>query len=144
MRHPFKPSLLLLALALTCALSEAARGCSCGGWPTSCQAYASAEAVFFVPDTPREGYDGEVGVQTDEQGRFSMPVLHGLKGALRGSMYTYVGEHANCPHLDRLIRKAGERVSQVETRPVRVEVNADVQDVRLVFPFPFCPRAKRE
>lgn len=102
------------------------------------------ETVTFVPDAPREGYDGEVGVQTDEQGRFSMPVLQGLKGTLRGSMYTYAGEHANCPRLDKLIKKTGESVPQIETRPVRLEVNADVQDIKLAFPFPFCPKARSE
>lgn len=32
--------------------------------------------------------------------------------------------------------------TEVETSPVRLEINADVQDVKLVFPF--CPKAKRE
>lgn len=66
MRHPFGPSLLLLALTLLPALSEAARARSCGGWPTSCHAYASAEADEVVVsgggttcvESARVGLDG--------------------------------------------------------------------------------------
>lgn len=102
------------------------------------------ESVTFIPDSPREGYDDTSSTQTDAQGRFSMPVLQGLKGTVSGEMYTYVGEFENCPQLEQLIRKTGERSADFKTRPVRVEANADVQDVRLVFPFPFCKKARRE
>lgn len=100
--------------------------------------------VEFRAEAVKEGYDGEVHTSTDAQGRFSLNILQGLKGSLRGFMYTYEGEYLNCPQLDKLIKAAGEGVPDVGTKLVALEVNSDLQDVKLVFPFPYCVKAKEK
>ena len=57
-------------------------------------------------------------------------------------MYTYEGEYVNCPQLDKLIKASGESVPEIETKPIRLEINSDVQGIKLVFPFPYCVKAK--
>ncbi|MBV9960180.1 MAG: carboxypeptidase regulatory-like domain-containing protein [Acidobacteria bacterium] len=104
-------------------------------------AYAFVE---FKAESAKAGYSGEVHVTTDAQGRFSLSVLQGLKGRLRGFMSTYAGQYVNCPKLDKLIKEQNGRSLDVGTKPVPVEVTTDVQDLRLVFPFPACAKAKIE
>jgi hypothetical protein len=100
--------------------------------------------VKFKADSVRDGYDGETGTDTDERGRFSLTVLQGLKGVLYGSMYTYSGEFQNCPQLEKILKTMNDRVPELQTKPVRVEVNTDMQEIRLTFPFPYCVKARRE
>jgi protocatechuate 3,4-dioxygenase beta subunit len=100
------------------------------------------KAVSFKPEAAKEGYDGEARTLTDAQGRFSLTVLQGLNGWLRGSMYVYQSEYLNCPLLDKLIKAQGEGPAEVETQPLRLETNTDFQDIKLVFPFPSCVKAK--
>lgn len=102
------------------------------------------EFVEFMADTVKEGYDGEVHTSTDAQGRYSLTVLQGLKGRLRGFMYTYSGEFLNCPQLEKIIKENGGSVPDVSTKPIKLEINTDLQDVKLIFPFPYCVKAKRE
>jgi hypothetical protein len=104
----------------------------------------AGEFVEFNAETVKEGFDGEIHTSTDAEGRFSLPVLAGLKGSLRGFMYTYVGEFANCPQLDQLIRANGGSVPDIGTKPLAMEINRDMQDVKLVFPFPYCVKADRK
>ena len=99
------------------------------------------EFVEFRADAVKEGYDGEVHTSTDDQGRFSLSVLEGLKGSLRGFMYTYVGEFENCPQLDELIKAKGGNVPDLGTTPIMLEIDRDLQDIKLSFPFPYCTKA---
>jgi hypothetical protein len=98
--------------------------------------------VEFKADEVKEGFDGEVHTSTDPEGRFILNVLEGLKGSLRGFMYTYEGQYANCPQLDKLIRGQGRGVPDVGTKPVPLEITRDMQDIKLTFPFPYCKKAK--
>ncbi len=100
------------------------------------------EFVEFNAENAKEGFWGKATAKTDAQGHFSLTILQGLKGSLRGSMYAYEGEYVNCPQLDKLIKAAGERAPDVGTKPLRLEVNSDMQDIKLVFPFPYCVKAK--
>lgn len=102
------------------------------------------EFVEFKADAVKEGYDGEVHTSTDGQGRFSLTVLQGLKGSLRGFMYTYEGEFENCPQLDKLIKARGGNVPDVGTKPIMLEINRDVQDIKLIFPFSYCVKAEQK
>jgi len=99
------------------------------------------ELVEFNAENVKEGYDGSVVDKTDAQGRFSLTILQGLKGILRASMYAYEGDYINCPQLDKLIKASSGR-AEVGTTPIRLEINSDVQGIKLVFPFPYCVKAK--
>jgi len=102
------------------------------------------EFVEFNADAAKEGYYGEVHTSTDSQGRFSLAVLQGLKGSLRGVMYTYKGEYVNCPQLDKLIEAKGRGVPGIGTKPTMLEINRDIQDIKLSFPFSHCSKAKQK
>jgi hypothetical protein len=102
------------------------------------------ESVEFKAEAVKEGYSGEVHTTTDAQGRFSLNVLQGLKGRIYGYMYTYSGEYLNCPQLEKLIEAKGGHVPTIETTPLHLEVTADLQGVKLIFPFPYCAKAKRK
>src|SRR5688572_6305352 len=94
-------------------------------------------------DQVKEGFEGRAQSGTDDQGRFTLIVLEGLKGTLRGFMHTYEGEFENCPQLDKLIRAQGNK-SDVWTKPMPVEITRDMQNIKLTFPFPSCKRPKKE
>ena len=79
---------------------------------------------------------------TRDQGRFTLNVLAGLTGSLRGFMYSYKGKYENCPQLDKLVKEKG--VSDVRTKPMPLEITSDLQDIKLTFPFPYCKKAKVE
>src|SRR6185369_17825646 len=100
--------------------------------------------VEFKADEVKAGLDGEVHTSTDDQGRFTLTVLEGLKGNLRGFMYTYEGEYVNCPQLDKLLQAMGGRVPDVGTKPMPLEITRDMQDIKLTFPFPYCNKAKED
>jgi len=102
------------------------------------------EFVEFKAGAVKEGYVGEVRTSTDSQGRFSLNVLQGLKGSLRGYMFTYVGQFENCPQLDKLIKEQGRKVFDVSTNPMMLEINRDIPDIKLSFPFPHCTKAKQK
>jgi hypothetical protein len=101
------------------------------------------DLVEFNAENVKEGFDGRVVAKTDAQGRFSLTILQGLKGLLHASMFIYEGDYANCPQLNKLIRASGKYDPEIETKPIRLEVNSDVQGIKLVFPFPYsCVKAK--
>lgn len=102
------------------------------------------EFVEFKADEVKAGFVGEVHTSTDEQGRFTLTVLEGLKGTLRGFMYTYEGEFENCPQLDKLLKANGGRFPDVGTKPMSLEITRDMEDIKLTFPFPNCKKAKEE
>jgi hypothetical protein len=102
------------------------------------------EFVEFKAEVVKEGYSGEVHTKTDAQGRFSLNVLQGLKGRIYGFMYAYSDQYLNCPQLEKLIEAKGGSVPPIETTPIHLEVTADMQGVKLIFPFPYCVKAKRE
>lgn len=105
---------------------------------------AAGALVEFRADEVKKGYDGKNHTSTDAQGRFSLTVLQGLKGRLRGFMYTFSGEYANCPQLEKLIKASGNIIARIETEPIITEVDSDIQGVKLVFPFPGCAKARTD
>jgi hypothetical protein len=97
-----------------------------------------AQWIEFNAETTKEGEEGEAHTSADAEGRFTLQVLEGLKGTLRGHMLAVSGVYENCPQLDKLISAHVDII----TKPIRVEVNRDYRDVELVFPFPWCAKAK--
>jgi hypothetical protein len=102
---------------------------------------AANEFVGFKPEAAPEGYSGEGNTETDAEGRFSLNVLQGLKGRIFGFIYIYSGEYVNCPELEKL---RGRGVPAIETEPIHLEVTGDVQGLKLIFPFSYCAKAKRQ
>jgi hypothetical protein len=94
------------------------------------------ESVEFISEAG--GPEERVHTFTDAQGRFSLPLLEGMKGLLRGFMYSYSGEFENCPQLENLLKSR----SDVQTNTIKLEANRDFSDIELIFPFPFCVKKK--
>ena len=98
---------------------------------------------FEGMDVP-EGYDGNAQTAVDEQGRFELTVLKGIRGKIRGEISAYEGKYLKCPVLDDLARKQGGFVWDVSTKPIDLEVHSDREGIILKFPFPYCAKAKPE
>lgn len=102
----------------------------------------AGESVEFKAETEAEGYQGRAIAKTDAQGRFSLTVLQGMKGSLRGIMFAYQGKYINCPQFEKLVKAQGQVFAEIKTSPVKIDAATDIQDIKLVFPFPYCAKAK--
>ena len=79
---------------------------------------ASNRFVGFVASKTAE-FGGSVQTLTDDQGRFSLPVLKGLRGELYSSYPPNDREFNLCPDMKRIIQQTGKPV--IETERVSVE-----------------------
>jgi hypothetical protein len=99
------------------------------------------ESVWFNEETQPHKDGEEVTVRTDSNGRFSLTVLGGLKGSLRGQILSYRGEYKNCPMMEKFIRSE-EDIVDLFTNVIKLETNTDYKDLELRFPFPYCAKTK--
>jgi hypothetical protein len=86
--------------------------------------------------------DGESRAIVDEQGNFSLRVLKGQKGKFSAELLTFIGEYIKCPKLDKILRKQGERSTDVNSNSIAIDGSKDLTGVILKFPFPSCKKAK--
>ena len=108
---------------------------------------AARLAVVFQPMTARGVYEGRESTLTDEAGRFSLRLLKGVPGKLRAEFDAYEGMfEKTCPAIRRLLEKESENRGRinVETPRLAFEAERDADDLRLIFPVPFCPPKKDE
>lgn len=105
---------------------------------------ASASFVEFRADEIKQDVEGGARTATDDQGRFTLTVLQGLKASLRGFMLTDKGQYLDCPQLDKLFTTGGDRIPDIETKSLPLEVTGDIQDIKLTFPFPYCKKTKED
>lgn len=96
------------------------------------------ESVQFKAEKTKDDIEGDANASTDSNGRFSIKILKGLKGRLYGEMSAYTGKFENCPQLDSIIKKGGERV---ETSAIEIQAESSLSDVELRYPFPSCKKA---
>ena len=102
-------------------------------------------SVEFKPDKNEKEtskIDGESRAVVDEQGNFSLRVLKGQKGKFSAELLTFVGDHINCPKLDNILRKQGERSMSVNSNSIAIDGSKDLTGAILKFPFPSCKKAK--
>lgn len=100
------------------------------------------ESVKFEEEPRGSEQAASAGGLTDADGRFSLQVLEGLKGSLRGYILTYPGQYANCPKLEKLIKTKDLSMIEIETNVIKLETNTDYIDLELKLPFPYCAKAK--
>jgi hypothetical protein len=89
-----------------------------------------------------DGIDGDSNVRTDAAGHFSIKILKGLKGELSSDNYLYNGKYVNCPKVDELIKKSGQRSTTVTTNVISLSADQNVYGLELALPFPRCQPAK--
>lgn len=106
---------------------------------------APGNNLKFEVDDPKDG--GEhmfYSKTTDEQGRFSLKIIQGVSGSLKGKMLTYSGEYENCPEVEKLIAEKGKRsIATLETPSVKIDGAISVQNIKLVFPFASCKKKEK-
>ncbi|HSE17186.1 MAG TPA: hypothetical protein VLB46_09030 [Pyrinomonadaceae bacterium] len=100
------------------------------------------EFLEFKAEAQGSSEPETVNTITDAEGRFSFPVLEGVKGALRAYTYTYSGEVEKCPQLRKFIKGNDTRTVELQTNVIKLEINTDHKDLELRFPFTYCPRAR--
>lgn len=90
-----------------------------------------------------KGVSREIETQTDEQGKFSFVIARGLKGQINASEHFAEDELQKCPHLKRFITtKIADLWDAVETRPLPLTVEQDLENLKLQFPHAPCPAEK--
>jgi hypothetical protein len=52
------------------------------------------------------------------------------------------GEYKNCPKVDELVAKSGNKFVTGYTNVLKVTTDQDIYGVELIFPFPKCEKAK--
>lgn len=100
---------------------------------------AADELVTFAPPNSSGAIDEEVET-TDAQGRFTLKVVKGRKGEIRGDFQASIGEYDKCPKLDALIKATGENFAELHSPPVKIDGEQDVENIVLRFTFPKCKR----
>lgn len=100
------------------------------------------EFVEFKSITHLRNFDREAQTMTDEDGRFTLQILKGLKGPLWGMMETYIGEYENCSKLDAAIKKTGRENAALKTAPIMIDAQKDQFGVELRYPFPGCKKMR--
>jgi len=94
---------------------------------------------FISEEKPGQTQD-HVNVTTDAEGRFKLSVLEGSRGTLHGYLYGSMLDADHCPQIDKLVKA----YKDLETKRLKFEINRDYQDVELIFPFPYCAKAKEQ
>jgi hypothetical protein len=100
------------------------------------------EWVKFKATKKDEKVDGDVSERTDRNGKFRLQVLKGLRGEVFGEDWLTTGLYRDCPKVDELIAKSGQKNLTVLTNIVTLTTEQDVYEVELTLPFPRCKRAK--
>ncbi|MDX6384519.1 MAG: hypothetical protein QOK48_2092 [Blastocatellia bacterium] len=91
----------------------------------------------------KENVSGDVTEKSDENGRFSLKILKGLKGDLSSEMYVYRAEFEDCPKLDELIKKGGRDFASIKTNSLAIEADDNIYNLELAFPFPGCKKKEQ-
>lgn len=81
-------------------------------------------------------------VNTDKNGYFSIEVLMGKAGVLRGIFYSFLGSHKDCPKVDELLKQKGDKIQGLETNRFEIAAAKNINGIELKFPFPKCEEAK--
>jgi hypothetical protein len=98
------------------------------------------ESVEFLSEEKPNQPQDRVLAKTDGEGRFKLSVLEGSIGTLRGYVYSFSRESSKCPQLEKLNKARKD----LETTHLKLDLNRDHQDLELVFPFPYCAKAREQ
>jgi hypothetical protein len=96
--------------------------------------------IDFKATKSDNSVNGDVYVKTDNQGRFMLSVLKGVKGELFSDAFVSAGAFKNCPKLDELIAKSGDDSATIYTNRIKLTAEENLYDVELTLPFPLCEK----
>ena len=100
-------------------------------------------AIFFEAEKTDELTDGGAFTRTDENGKFSLRVLKGLKGKLTGTVTLDDNEFKECPQVIAL-RKAQKPTGwrDQKTEAIEIQLHGNINDIELKLPFASCKGGK--
>ncbi len=87
--------------------------------------------------------EGDVSEETDSTGHFSLKILKGLRGKLAAEDWLFEGAYVNCPKVDGLISKSGNKGTTIESNVIEIQANQNLYNLGLTFPFPHCEKVKQ-
>ncbi len=99
--------------------------------------------ISFVATETNENIDGSNFALTDEEGKFLIKILRGLKGNLLGFVTLDQNQFKDCPQTVKLINENGKidwRNKKSNTIEIKADENFD--DLELKLPFPSCNKTK--
>lgn len=100
-------------------------------------------SISFEAEKTDELIEGDAFTRTDENGKFSLRVLKGLKGKLFGKVMLDESEFRECPEVVALLktkRETGWRDQKTDVVEIQIQGNADNLELRL--PFASCKGGK--
>lgn len=102
-----------------------------------------ASRVVFRADETDQTIDGTSVARTDEEGKFSIKILKGLKGVLSGTVFIDPSRFMPCPQILKLMSDSGgaERGAQ-KSNIVKLEAEKNLYDVELKLTLPSCNKTK--
>ena len=106
------------------------------------------EQVSFKadPSNPNPGIDRDAITLTDDQGRFSVPIIQGSTGTLAGATYLSESRFPDCPDIKKLLDAKHQASIEAQTEPVRIDQSTagmDVRNIKLVFGFAACEKKQQ-
>ena len=100
------------------------------------------EWVKFDVTKDSEKVYGVVNGETDSAGRFTLKVLKGFTGELVAEVRLWPGDYKDCPKVDELLAKSGQKFITVYSNVIELTTDLDAYEVELKFPFPQCEKAE--
>jgi hypothetical protein len=97
-------------------------------WPL-CRAHVKFKTI------DKTDFYGDVSVETDTDGSFSLTLLKGVSGGLYGEFDVWAGEHPFCPNAEEILRRSGKNYAAVQTRLIKLSANRNIKGLVLEFPF---------
>lgn len=95
--------------------------------------------VILTATDANSNIDGDVRVQTDDAGRFTMKVLKGLTGELAGQELLIPGVYAECnDNFGKLSAKTDNNNIYVRSNVTKLTTNQNQYNIELTFPFTRC------
>lgn len=95
--------------------------------------------VLFTATGTNNNVDGDVRVQTDNAGRFTMKVLKGLTGELAGQELLIRGVYGDCnANFDELLAKTTKNNIYVRSNVIKLTTDQNQYNIELTLPFKRC------
>jgi hypothetical protein len=103
------------------------------------------EKVSFKADAdnPNPNFDRDAITLTDDQGRFSLPIIQGSTGTLAGATFLSESSFPDCPEIKKLLDAKHQESVEAQTEPVRIDqttAGMDIKNIKLVFGFAACEK----
>jgi len=100
-------------------------------------------AIFFESEQTDEMTEGRTFTRTDENGKFSLRVLKGLKGKISGIVTLDENEFKDCPQVIALLKaqRTNNWLDQ-KAEAIEIQIQGNVNNIELKLPFASCKGEK--